>query len=197
MPLLSGTSGELDLKDRDNGVLILIKPKVGSSAGKAFIATGYGLEGAIPDLAIRMIIDNEMIPAFRGGNYYEGLNRGSDVLMSLSAGEFTWGDYQGRRPGGGKGSPATILGIFLALVIFSAVTSFAGAKSRQNSSVGKSALPWWILLGMMSSGRNSGGKWDSFSSGRGSFGGFGGGSRGGFGGFGGGSFGGGGAGGSW
>ena len=53
------------------------------------------------------------------------------------------------------------------------------------------SLPFWIAMGMMSSGSSRGGGFSNFSSGGGSFG------SGGFGGFGGGSFGGGGAGGSW
>ena len=64
----------------------------------------------------------------------------------------------------------------------------SGGSNRKNISTG--GLPFWMLLGMMNSGRGShGGSWGGFSGG--------GGGGGGFGGFGGGSFGGGGAGGSW
>ena len=33
-------------KGRNNGLLILVKPKTATERGQAFIATGYGLEGA-------------------------------------------------------------------------------------------------------------------------------------------------------
>ena len=48
----------------DNGVVVLIKPKYGDSYGDVAISTGYGLEGAIPDIYCKRIIDSEMIPHF-------------------------------------------------------------------------------------------------------------------------------------
>ena len=53
-----------------NGILIVIKPKTASSRGQAFIATGKGLEGAIPDATCHEIVDNEMIPHFKENDYY-------------------------------------------------------------------------------------------------------------------------------
>ncbi len=47
--------------DFNNGLLVLVKPKTASSNGQVFIATGYGLEGAIPDIACADIIDREII----------------------------------------------------------------------------------------------------------------------------------------
>ncbi len=54
-------------KRTNNGVLILIKPKTPGSKGEVQIATGYGLEGAIPDITCAEIIDREILPAFRNG----------------------------------------------------------------------------------------------------------------------------------
>ncbi|MFZ0471435.1 MAG: TPM domain-containing protein, partial [Bacteroidales bacterium] len=51
--------------DFNNGLLVLVKTKTDESLGQIFIATGYGLEGAIPDLACADIIDREMVPHFR------------------------------------------------------------------------------------------------------------------------------------
>ena len=68
------------------------------------------------------------------------------------------------------------------------ISGKSGGSNSKNISSG--GLPFWLLLGMMNSGRGShSGSWGGFSGG--------GGGGGGFGGFGGGSFGGGGAGGSW
>ena len=171
-------------KEFDNGILILVKPNTAVSRGEAFIATGYGLEGAIPDLACADIVDNEMIPAFRNNNYYEGLDRAVNVLMSLASGEYSYDQY-GRKGGAvKKGAPVGFF-IILIIVIIALINS---GKSNHNNLSRKGNLPFWILLGMMNSGRGSH---------RGSWGGFSGGGGGGFGGFGGGGFGGGGAGGSW
>jgi uncharacterized protein len=176
-------------KEFDNGVVILVKAKTTTSRGETFIATGKGLEGAIPDITCAEIVDYEMIPAFKNEDYYEGLNRATDVLMALARGEYS-SDQYGRKGGAvKKTAPA---GFFIILIIV-LIALFNSGKSNHNNISKKGNLPLWILLGMMSSGRGShDGSWGGFSGG----GGFGGGG-GGFGGFGGGSSGGGGAGGSW
>ncbi len=176
-------------KGKNNGAVILIKPKVGNERGDAFIATGYGLEGAIPDALAKRITDNEMIPNFREGNYYKGIDAATTTMIGLVKGEFTADQYNKRH--GGKSSPyAFLIPLIIILVVFAMIR---GSRARSYS-VGKH-LPFWTafwLLGSMGGGHS--GSWNNFTSGSG---GFGGGGGGGFGGFGGGSFGGGGAGGSW
>jgi len=174
-------------KEKDNGIVVLVKPKTTGSEGKVYITAGYGLEGAVPDITAIRIVDNEIIPAFKNGQYYEGLNNGTDVLISLTKGEYTAEEYAAARSseGGGIG----IIGLIILFIVFS---SLFGGKNRMNrhQGMGRSNLPIWLLLGMMGSGnRSHGGSFGNFSGGTGGFGGFGGG--------GGGSFGGGGAGGSW
>jgi len=177
-------------KGKDNGALILVKPKYGNEKGQAFIALGYGLEGVVPDALANRIVNNEMIPRFKNNDYYSGLLAAATRLTQLSKGEFTAENYMSQtshkgKVGGGVGSI-----IFMIIIFF--IFSRAG-RARNSSLGGRSNLPFWIFLGMMGSGsRGHSGSWDSFSGGGGSFGG---GSS--FGGFGGGSFGGGGAGGSW
>jgi uncharacterized protein len=177
-------------RGKDNGLLILIKPKTGTERGEVFIAQGYGLEGAIPDLTADDIVENEILPAFRSNEYFDGLDRATSTLMSLASGEFNADEYNARK---GSGSPdETGIPLFavivIVLIIFAIFRGKSGGSNSRHISSGN--LPLWLLLSMMNSGRGSHG---------GSFGGFSGGGRGGggFGGFGGGSFGGGGAGGSW
>jgi len=55
---------------KNNGAIILLKPKVGNKRGEVFIATGYGLEDVIPDALANRIIDKEMIPEFKKNDYY-------------------------------------------------------------------------------------------------------------------------------
>ena len=175
----------------DNGILILIKPKTSeSSRGEVFIAPGYGLEGIIPDLVCAQIVDDEILPAFRNGDYFGGLDKATSTLMSLASGEFP-ADQYGKSGSGG----ASEIGPFILVVIILLVIFFFRSKGGSNQRhIGRKGLPLWMLLAMMNSGQNSHrGSWGGFSGG----GGFKGGGGGGFGGFGGGSFGGGGAGGSW
>jgi uncharacterized protein len=176
-------------KGLNNGIVILLKPKTTESNGEVQISPGYGLEGAIPDLTCSEIEDNEMLPAFRRGDYYTGLNKATSILMSLARGEFSADQYGKKiKKSAGKAAPAVI---FIIIVIIIMILRNSGRSNHNN--ISRSGLPFWLLLGLMNSGRNShDGSWGGFSGG----GGFGGGG-GGFGGFGGGGFGGGGAGGSW
>jgi uncharacterized protein len=180
-----GEKWEVGTEDKDNGIVILVKPKTQSSNGEVFIAVAYGLEGVVPDITANHIVKEEILPRFQQGDFYGGLNSATDVLIELTKGEYTADEYI-ERTGGGRGAsiPGIIFLIFIAIAIFG-----GGRGSRRNSSIGRN-LPFWLLLGMMGSGsRSHGGSWGGFSGGSGGFGGFGGG--------GGGSFGGGGAGGSW
>ena len=175
-------------KGKNNGIVVVFKPKTGNEKGQVFVAVGYGLEGVIPDaVANRNVVDNEMIPHFKNGDVYGGLHAGTKVLMGLAAGEFTAEAYQKKtEKGGSDAGGGFILIILIAIIIFSI---FRGGRGGHYSSRGN--LPFWIALGLL--GNNQGrGSWGGFSGGSGGFGG-----GGGFGGFGGGSFGGGGAGGSW
>jgi len=177
----------------DNGIVILIKPKTAAAKGEVFIATGYGLEGVIPDAIAKRIVDYEILPAFREGNYFQGVEQAITTMMELSLGEYSAKEYEEKSEKGNVPGIAILLIVVFFIFIFSAAGK-AGNMSKRTIS-GKGNLPFWILLGMlMNSGSKGKGSWGGFSSGRGSFGG---GSGGGFGGFGGGSFGGGGAGGSW
>ncbi|MEG2493753.1 MAG: TPM domain-containing protein [Rikenellaceae bacterium] len=168
---------------KDNGVVILIKPKTDTERGGVFIAVGYGLEGVIPDAVSKAIVDNEMIPYFSRGDMSGGVNAAISTIGSLASSEFTADQYM-------KKGSSTSLNVFaIFFVIFIIIMLLPRKRSvdvnGDGAQVHSSILPW-LIIGSM--GRGGGGGFG------GSSGGFGGG---GFGGFGGGGFGGGGAGGSW
>ena len=161
----------------DNGLVILVKPTGGEGQRDLYIAQGYGLEGIIPDITCKQIVDNEIIPRFKEGNYYYALDAATDVLMSLAKKEYSSDEYA--RPNNSDGRIPVIYffaAFFFILIIFLRIIGKKGGTTISN-------------------GRTYyGGGWSSWGGG-----GFGGGSSGGggFGGFGGGGFGGGGAGGKW
>ncbi|MEO6904573.1 MAG: TPM domain-containing protein [Bacteroidia bacterium] len=163
----------------DNGVVILIKPTGGEGQRQLFIAVGYGLEGAIPDLTTKRIRENEMNPYFKKGEFYTGLDKGTDVIMALATGEYNSDAYAKKTS---QRIPAGIIIPLILIILFIIFKSQGGGKGGNNGGLTMGAAGF--LLGS-SFGRGGGG------------GGFGGGSSGGFGGFGGGGFGGGGSGGSW
>lgn len=74
---------KLGRKDVDDGVLLLIAMK----DRKMRIEVGYGLEGAIPDIAAGRIINEYITPAFRNGNYYSGVSTGVNNIIGLINGE--------------------------------------------------------------------------------------------------------------
>ena len=169
----------------NNGVVVLLKPKTSSSKGEVFIATGYGLEGAVPDIIADRIVEQEMIPWFKKGSYYGGINAGVDVLIGLAKGEYSAQQYAKKPLSKNKKRGWGLLPLIIVFIIFRLF-------SRRSVGLGH-ALPWWFLFSSMGSSSHRG-TFNDFSNSSGKFGG---GDFGGFGGFGGGGFGGGGAGGSW
>jgi uncharacterized protein len=160
-------------KHNNNGILILL-----SKADRAVsIEVGYGLEAYIPDVTAHRIIQNLMLPHFKKGNYYQGLEAGTDALMQAAAGAYKNQNHKGEPISGGK---VLILMVFLIVIFIIIVRNNRMSGGRRGS-----FADGWLLSQMMRGGRRSGG-FSDFSRGRG-----------GFGGFGGGSFGGGGASGRW
>lgn len=166
-------------KDFNNGVVILIKPTGGSGTRRVFIATGYGLEGAIPDATCRRIVDLEMLPRFKQGEYAQGIDSALDVLFALAKGEYAHSQY---------GRAHVPWGLILTAVVLLLIFMLA-LRGRAKSYARTNGVDFWTALWLLNQMNQRRGGW-----GGGRSGGFGGG---GFGGFGGGGFGGGGAGGSW
>ena len=178
-------------KGIDNGVVVLVKPTGGQGQKKVHIAIGYGLEDVIPDAIAKRIVENEMIPQFKNGDIYGGIEAGTNVVMQIAEGKYSAGEYASKSSNKGTGALPMLL-VFLIYALFYMFSRAGRARSyaRTNN------VSFWMALFLLSSTRSThSGHYGSFSSGGGSFGGFGGGGS--FGGFGGGGFGGGGAGGSW
>lgn len=173
-------------KKTNNGVVILFS----KNDRKIFIAPGYGLEARLPDYTCKQIIDVEMIPDFKQGNFYRGLEEGAIAIIQATRGEYSAPEgYANRGEGSGGGL------IFLFIIIFIIFLIIMGRRGGGGGNGGDAMTrrghrhlntPPFIFfppIGGGGGGRGGGG-WS-------------GGGGGGFGGFGGGGFGGGGAGGSW
>lgn len=173
-------------KKTNNGVVLLISVGGGQGNRKVFISPGYGLEASLTDYLAKTIVDAEILPEFRQGNLYRGIEKGTSAII-----EATQGAYKApagyRNRGKDDGGGEFVFVIILMLVLF---FLFAGGRGGGNN--GGDAMtrkghrhmnrvPPFILFPGMGGGGGGGG-WSG---------------GGGFGGFGGGGFGGGGAGGSW
>ena len=173
----------------EDGVVVL----VAMGDREVFIATGSGAEGALTDATASLIVRRVIVPAFRAGNVYGGLDAATTAIMDALAGQFE--PPAQAAPGGGEGSVGGILCLlFLVFVVLVVLSSRHGPAPPPSGGSGtrrrrRRGGPGFIVI---PGGFGGGG--GGFGGGVGGGGGFGGG---GFGGFGGGGFSGGGAGGSW
>ncbi len=189
-------------KENDNGIVLL----VGYEDREMFLAVGYGLEGAVPDLAAKGVIEQDIVPQFRDGAYGVGIAKGVDSLIKLIGGEYTVERYENSKDGGGSYGWIIFFFLFLLEVVASFLARskswwLGGVLGAVFGIILTVIFGWWLsipalaIVGLILDfivsknppGSGKGGFW--IGGGRSS--------GGGFGGFSGGSFGGGGAGGSW
>ncbi len=201
-------------KQHSNGILMLV-----SYDDRAVrFEVGYGLEGAVPDLVAKGIIETDVVPAFRQGDYASGIAAAVDALQKHIGNEYTSDRYAETSVQNDEMTAFPLFALFIALQWVLSI--LARTRSWWLGGVfgffGGLALAlfygWWlsipvlIVLGLFLDfvvSRNyrargptswwAGGNWGPGGGGRWG----GGGSGGGFGGFGGGGFGGGGASGRW
>ncbi|MHB0754422.1 TPM domain-containing protein [Polaribacter sp. M15] len=167
----------------DNGILILLA----ENDRKIWISPGYGIEPILSAGIIGDITRNIIIPEFKKGDYYKGLDKGVDYIFKALNGEF-----KGTQKKEAKSFDSGVIIFVIMIIIFFIIISRGnrnnrgGGRGYRRRSAGASLLEAIILSNAGRGGGSFGGGFGSGSSG----GGFGGG-------FGGGGFSGGGAGGSW
>lgn len=168
-------------KKSNNGVILLISVE----DRKLNISPGYGLEKSLPDVTCQQIIDNIIVPDFKGNDYYAGVNQGTDAIIQAIKGEFKAPENYNKRGNASGNGLGRIVFFIVIIIVFLVISS--GSRGGGGGSLMSNGGAF--LLGSLLGGGGRGG----------GFGGGGGGSSGGggFGGFGGGSFGGGGSSGSW
>lgn len=174
-------------KKNNNGIVIL----AAINDRKVRIEVGYGLEGAVPDITAKQIIDNEITPYFRGtnqDNYYRGFDNAINAIVKAAAGEYKAPENYNQRTTGRRGGSvfSWLIPLIILILIFSRRGGGGGGGGGMMSRRGYNPFLGGLLGGMLGGNIGRGGGWSG-----------GGGGGGGFGGFGGGSGGGGGASGSW
>lgn len=165
-------------KEKHNGVVLFVFVQ----DHKMSIQVGYGLEGALPDSLCKRIIDREIAPRFKQGDFDGGVSAGVAAIEAATKGEYVAGN--GRTANDARQAGSNDLGhtlfivftlIFVAIFLIAVISSVFRPSRRGGG---------WIFFGGGGGWSGGGGGWS------------GGGGGGGFSG-GGGSFGGGGASGSW
>lgn len=174
-------------KQDDNGVIILLA----KAEKKIAINPGYGVEDRLTAGIGGTIIRNIIIPEFKAGSFYNGLDKGTDAIIDVFKGKFKGERKQTK----GKDFPILpfIVIAVIVLILLSRNKRGGGGNSGNNNGGGPSLMDVILLSSL---GRSSGGGFGGFGGGS-SGGGFGGGGGGFGGGFGGGGFSGGGSSGGW
>ncbi len=107
-----GDAWKIGRKDVGDGLLLV----VAKNDRKVRIATAKTLEGAVPDLAARQIIDRAITPRFRQGDFAGGLDAGVDQIMARVTGENLALPDAGGKPAA-QGFQWTDLAVFLFFAV--------------------------------------------------------------------------------
>ena len=157
-------------RERKNGAVLFVF----SEDRRLFIQVGYGLEGVLPDALCKRIIEDEILPRFREGNWAGGLAAGVQAMMAATRGEYQGTGGLAATRGQGRGSPvgwAPLVFVLLMLMFSFRAARRGSVYSRR----GRRGI--WVHPGGWG-GRGGGfGGGGTFSGGGGSFGGGGAGGR--------------------
>jgi uncharacterized protein len=146
-------------KDKDTGALLIVAPR----ERQVRIEVGYGLEGRLTDAMSRAIIEQDILPAFRRGDFEGGIVAGTAAMLRVLGGEAPQPRKQVRSPADDPQDIMTAL-IVLVVIFFVVVRLFG---RRGGYMVGPPLGGLWTMGG----GRSRGGGFGGFSGGGGSFGG--------------------------
>lgn len=162
-------------EERYNGILIVVAP----NERQMRIEVGYGLEGAVPDVIAGRIIREVLAPNFKRGDFYNGLDRASTILIELAEGEYE-GTLARERNSTSQDDFASLIVFFLFIAFIIYVSSRRGGRKngRRRRTLSSGGFIW-MGGGSSSGGSSSGGGFGGFSGG-GSFGSGGGGASGGW-----------------
>lgn len=186
-----GRAWGIGQKENDNGALLIVAP----NERKVRVEVGYGLEPILTDAFSSLVIQNDILPSFRDGDFEGGIVKGVDALveqMSLDPAE-AQARAEAVAQDASRGEKASAIGglvVFGVIFLFMLIATAASARGRRHRKNGVGPVLLWALADILSQSGRGGRGGGGFGGGGGGFGG------GGFGG-GGGSFGGGGASGGW
>ena len=154
-------------KSKNNGAVLFVFVQ----DHKLFLQTGYGLEGVLPDALCKRIIDEQITPRFKAGDYEGGLSAGVTAILAATKGEYQ-GTGQtvadGHSDQGIHRGWLAILIFFFVIILMVRAFSARGRRSWLYTGAGWAAGSGWGGGGGWSGGGSSGG---GFSGGGGSSGG--------------------------
>src|SRR5215207_674539 len=129
----------------DDGVLLV----VAKDDRQLRIEVGYGLEGALPDATANRIIEEIIVPQFRAGNFYGGVEGGVDAVIKRIEGEELPLPPQ-RRPAqrdtGGSLQSLLMIGLMLVVVVGGILRRMIGRLPAALAIGGAASFIGWIAV---------------------------------------------------
>jgi uncharacterized protein len=120
------------------------------------IEVGYGLEGALSDIVSKRIIDGIIVPQFKSGDFYGGVDAGVDAIIKVIDGEPLPEPKPERQPGhsfGGGLQSLFVIGFFAVFVVGGILRSVFGrfpAAGLIGAGVG--AIAWFLAGTLIAAG---------------------------------------------
>lgn len=142
-------SWKLGRKGVDDGAVLVIA----KNDRKLRIEVGYGLEGAIPDAIARRIIDEEIVPRFKSGDFYGGIAAGVDRIGRLIEGESMPPPPRRSRPAASGWDPGIFFIGFIILAMLSQLLHSLFGRFVGSSVAGVAAgIIGYVLAGLVVAG---------------------------------------------
>jgi uncharacterized protein len=152
-------------KNKNNGAVLFVF----TQDRKMFLQVGYGLEGVLPDALCKRIIEDEIKPAFKSGDFDAGLTAGVTAMLAATRGEYQGTGATHAETRGGADLPPVLLVVAVVMVLLLVISLFGRSRGRYYRSSGWSGSGWGG--GISWGGGGGGGSSGGFSGGGGSGGG--------------------------
>jgi uncharacterized protein len=137
---------KLGRKGVDDGVLLV----VAKNDRKLKIEVGYGLEGILPDAIAKRIIENDIVPRFKEGDFYGGIRAGVDRIMRVVEGEKLPPPAAHGPTASKRFDPEWLFALFIFVAIGGSVLRAIFGRFLGAGIVGGVAgLVGWLLLGSL------------------------------------------------
>lgn len=183
---------QIGQKSRNNGVLLLVI----TGQRELRIEVGYGLEGTLPDATAKRIIDNDIVPRFRSGDFDGGIQTGVNSIIAATKGEYRGTGKLVSEQQKRDFLKKFVIAVFAIIVIIITILGLIFKPLYGSSYSSRGYTPWWaqtcitisdlviqllinIALSALSGGKGGGGRSSSSGGGGGGFSGGGGSSGGG------------------
>jgi len=138
-------SWKLGRKGVDDGVLLAIA----KDDRELHIEVGYGLEGPLPDAIAKRIIEEDIVPRFKQGDFYGGIRAGTDRIMRVIEGEALPAPPRGMQKPGSRGLDLIVPFLFFVVVFGGVLRAILGRFLGGAAAGGIAGFAAWVLTGTL------------------------------------------------